>query len=197
MTDFSEDEQLEAYEEAYTKAGRGGQGGAVGGAKGIGGAGHTSRRGRVVERQLEALRWLQGLVTQDPKPGDSVAAWLNPSMAARRLERAGLPTLSVLVERVNGRGARWWVKIPGMGTLKALRILDWLRSNEDLLGLRVRLHADKPRAQLTPGGTGRGGPRGHRHPPVREARAARRTRWQYRALSRLARQVSPSGGERP
>ncbi|MDB5829549.1 MAG: putative phage integrase [Variovorax sp.] len=143
MTDFSEAEQLEAYEEAYPKPGRGGQRG------GDGGFGHTSRRARVIQRQLEALRWLQGLVAQDPKPGDSVAAWLNPSMAVR-LQRAGLPTLSALVERINAKGARWWVEIPGMGTLKASRVLDWLRANEDLLGLRVALHADKPRAQLTP-----------------------------------------------
>jgi len=65
---------------------------------------------RVIERQLEALRWLQDLVAQDPRPGDSVVAWLNPSLAGR-LERVGVPTLFTLVERINGIGARWWVQV--------------------------------------------------------------------------------------
>jgi integrase len=143
MEDFSEAEQVEAYEAAYPAAGRragGGQGGR---------AGRPSRRARVVERQLEALRWLQGLVAQDPRPGDSVAAWLNPSVAAR-LERAGLSTLFALVERINGVGARWWVQVPGVGALKASRILDWLQANEEVLGLRVGPHVAQARAQLAP-----------------------------------------------
>ncbi|MGO4392755.1 phage integrase family protein [Variovorax sp. M-6] len=139
MEDFSEAEQVEAYEEAYP-SGRGGQGG---------GSGQPSRRGRVIERQLEALRWLQDLVAQDPRPTDSVAAWLNPALAAR-LERAGLPTLVELVERINGIGARWWAQVPGVGELKAARILDWLQANEAVLGLRVGRHVAQPRAQLTP-----------------------------------------------
>ncbi|MEP6721405.1 MAG: phage integrase family protein [Variovorax sp.] len=100
MEDFSEAEQVEACEAAYLATnpqGAGGQGG---------GAGRPSRRARVIERQLEALRWLQGLIAQDPRPGDSVAARLNPSVAAR-LEHAGLPTILALVERINGIGARW------------------------------------------------------------------------------------------
>jgi len=88
-------------------------------------------------------------VVQDPRPGDSVAAWLHPSLAAR-LERAGLLTLVALVERINGIGARWWVQVPGVGELKAARILDWLHASEQVLGLRIGAHAAQPRAQLTP-----------------------------------------------
>ena len=55
MEDFSEAEQLEAYEEGYPPAG------------GQGGSEQTSRRGRVIERQLEALRRRQGLVAQDQR----------------------------------------------------------------------------------------------------------------------------------
>jgi site-specific recombinase XerD len=137
MEDFSEAEQLEAYEAAHPPSGRGGQGG----------AGQPSRRGRVIERQLEALRWLQDLVAQDPRPGDSVSAWLNPS-AAGRLESAGVPTLYTLVERINGIGARWWVPVRGVGELKASHILEWLHANEEVLGLRVGSHVALPRAQL-------------------------------------------------
>ena len=136
LEDFSEAEQIEAYEAAYPGSG-GGRGGA-----------RPSRRARVIDRQLQALRWLEGLVVQDPRPGDSVAAWLHPSLAAR-LERAGVATLVTLVERINGIGARWWAKVPGVGELKAARILDWLHANEQVLGLRVGAHAAQPRAQLS------------------------------------------------
>lgn len=139
MEDFSEAEQIEAYEAAYKAESGAGQGR---------GSARPSRRARVIEHQLQALRWLEGLVAQDPRPGDSVATWLHPSLAAR-LQRAGVPTLAALVERINGIGARWWVQVPGVGELKAARILDWLHANEQVLGLRVGLHVAKPRAQLT------------------------------------------------
>lgn len=103
MEDFSEAEQVEAFEAAYPASDRRGQGA---------GSTRPSRRTRVISHQLDALHWLQGLVAQDPRPGDSVASWLNPSLAGR-LERAGLPTLSALVERINGIGARWWVHVRG------------------------------------------------------------------------------------
>ncbi len=137
LEDFSEAEQIEAYEAAYPPAGRAGQGA----------AGQPSRRGRVMARQLEALRWLQDLAAQAPRPGDSVTAWLNPSLASR-LVGAGVPTLFALVERIKGIGARWWVQVPGVGERKALRILEWLQANEDVLGLRIGLHVAQPRRQL-------------------------------------------------
>ncbi|MEJ8850019.1 phage integrase family protein [Variovorax rhizosphaerae] len=142
LEDFSEEEQLEAYQDAYPAGKKENGAGQGGGSKG-----QRSRRARVVERQLEALRWLQALVAQDPKPGDSVAAWINPSMAGR-LERAGLTTLSSLVAHINGVGARWWGMVPGVGEGKAARIVEWLQANEAVLGLRVGVHVAQPRMQL-------------------------------------------------
>ncbi|SDZ70760.1 Site-specific recombinase XerD [Variovorax sp. YR266] len=142
MEDFSEAEQIEAYEAAFGRAGAGGRSRSAGG-------GQTLRRARVIERQLEALRWLEGLVAQDPRPGDSVAAWLHPVLA-ERLERAGFATLAALVERINDAGARWWVHVPGVGERKAARVLDWVHANERVLGLRIGVHAAQPRAQLSP-----------------------------------------------
>ncbi|WP_213959433.1 phage integrase family protein [Variovorax sp. dw_954] len=149
LEEFSEEEQLEAYQDAYPSGKRGaGQGGGEGEGQGANKRSQRpSRRARVVERQLEALRWLQGLVAQDPKPSDSVSAWLNPSMA-KRLERAGLTTLSVLVERINGVGARWWALVPGVGEGKAARMVEWLQANEALLGLKVGRHVAQPRMKL-------------------------------------------------
>ena len=143
LEEFSEAEQIEAYEEAYPAGATTGRR-----RRGQGASAPPSRRGRVIERQLEALRWLQGLVAQNPRPGDSVAAWLNPSLAAR-LERADVPTLQSLVERINGIGARWWVRVPGVGQRKAHRILEWLHAHEEVLGLHVGVHVAQPRAQLT------------------------------------------------
>lgn len=107
------------------------------------------RRARVIDHQLQALRWLEGLVVQDPRPGDSVATWLHPALAAR-LERAGVPTLVALIERINGIGARWWVQVPGVGERKAARILDWLRANLEVLGMRVGAHVYQPHTQVAP-----------------------------------------------
>jgi site-specific recombinase XerD len=137
LEDFPAAEQIEAYEAAYPPSGTG----AAGGSHGL------SRRARVIARQLEALRWLQALVAQDPRPGDGVAAWLHPALAGR-LERAGVPTLFALVERINGIGARWWLQVPGVGATKGARILDWLQANEQVLGLRVGAHVALPRRQL-------------------------------------------------
>ncbi|MEO7127383.1 MAG: phage integrase family protein [Rhodoferax sp.] len=141
MEDFSEADQAEAYAEAYPQA--------VSGGDGIGGARERSRRARLIERQMEALRWLEALVAQDPRPGDGVGAWLNPSLADR-LEKAGLPTLFTLVERINGIGARWYLHVPGVGQGKAGRIVDWLRDHEDSIGLRIGSHVGRARQQLSP-----------------------------------------------
>ena len=46
------------------------------------------RRARLIARQLDALRWLEALVAQSPKAGDSVAAWLSPALAGH-LEEIG------------------------------------------------------------------------------------------------------------
>lgn len=135
LEDFSEAEQIEAYESAYPKASGSGRA-------------RKSRRSRVVERQLEALRWLEELAVQDPKPGDSVSAWFNPSIAAR-LESAGASTLFALVERINGLGARWWLHIPGIGAGKAARLVDWLRANETILGMPIGSHVVVARSQVS------------------------------------------------
>jgi len=90
LEDESQAEQLAAYE---TEFGRRSQ--------------QLRRRGRLVERQLEALRWLEDLIAQPPRAGDSVAAWLDPGLAAH-LEAADIFTLAQLIERINGIGRRWY-----------------------------------------------------------------------------------------
>jgi integrase len=133
MEDFSQAEQLEAYEEAF----------------GSGGDHKGSRRKRLIARQLEALRWLEQMVAQEPGAQDGVGAWFAPAIA-ERLARAGLSTLALLLTRINAVGQRWWTVVPGIGYLKARRIVEWLRQHESSIGIRVGQHALVPRAEVRP-----------------------------------------------
>jgi integrase len=135
MEDFSEADLLEAYQDAYPTTGGTGRGGAT-------------RRARLIERQLDALHWLQGLVAQDPRAGDWVGAWLNPNLV-QRLESAGITTIQALVERVNTGGKRWWADLRGVGERKAARLVDWLRSNEEVLSVQIRPSTATPPRRLS------------------------------------------------
>jgi site-specific recombinase XerD len=105
------------------------------------------RRARLVARQLEALRWLEALVAQTPKAGDSVTAWLTPALAAQ-LEAADIFTLAQLAERINGIGLRWHASIKAMGAGKAARIVQWLREQEASTGLKLGRHIERARSEL-------------------------------------------------
>src|SRR5262249_44040678 len=59
IEDFSQAEQIEAFEAEYGRSGE-----------------RRTRRARLIEKQLDALRWLESLVAQPPRAGDAVSAWL-------------------------------------------------------------------------------------------------------------------------
>ena len=105
-------------------------------------------RARLIERQLRALHWLEELVADDPRPGDGVGAWFASTMALR-FEKAGIPTLFALVERINAIGLRWWASIPGIGATKGQRIQAWLDDNASALGLTLGRHVGVKRSALT------------------------------------------------
>ena len=132
MEDFSAAEQLEAYAEAFGPEPR-----------------RAGRRARLIDRQLDALRWLELMIAEEPKAGDGVAAWLAPSIA-ERIERAGMPTLFVLIDRINGIGARWWTGVPSIGAGKAARIVQWLQLHEGSIGVRIGQHVAAQRTALQP-----------------------------------------------
>jgi site-specific recombinase XerD len=108
-----------------------------------------SRRARLVAQQLEALGWLERVAATDPAPTDPLGAWLAPALAAR-LEAAGIATLAALIDRVNGKGLRWWSGIAGLGPMKAARILAWLAPKAEAMGRPVGGHVVTPRRQLVP-----------------------------------------------
>ena len=130
LEDYSQAEQIEAYEAAYGTA-----------------TARQKRRGRIIGRQLEALTWLQGLVAQPPHAGDAVEAWLNPTLATH-LHQANIFTLAQLAERINGLGRRWHTGIAGLGPTKAARLTAWIREQSATTGLRIGAHVVGARQQL-------------------------------------------------
>ena len=114
-----------------------------------------ARRARLVAQQLQALEWLERMAATDPAPTDAPGAWLSPAMAGR-LEAAGVDTLARLIDRINGKGPRWWSGIAGLGPMKAARILAWLAPKAEVMGRPIGAHVTTPLRQLTPAGTGPG-----------------------------------------
>lgn len=134
LEDFSQREQIAAFEAEYGEAAR-----------------RARRRQRLIARQLEALAWLESLVAEPPQAGDGVAAWLNPTLAGH-LHRADVFTIAQLVDRINGLGRRWYTAIKGVGPLKAERIVAWLHDHEDSIaasgGGRLGAHIERPVSRL-------------------------------------------------
>lgn len=130
IEDFSQAEQIEAFEAEYGKAGE-----------------RQTRRARLIEKQLDALHWLESLVAQPPHAGDAVSAWLNPNIALP-LEAAGIFTLAQLLERINGVGRGWPASIRGVGQAKAERVVHWLMQNQATIGIAVGRHVGLPRTSL-------------------------------------------------
>lgn len=136
LEDFSEAEQLEAYQAAHGRAVQ-----------------RLGRRARLVARQLEALRWLEALSTRPPALDDPVDAWLDPRLADR-LAAAGLVTLRELMQRVHGVAGRWWRPVRGVGAGKAARIEQWLHDQAGALGAGA---TPRP-AEVESRGSSAGGP---------------------------------------
>ena len=130
LDDFSQAEQALAFEAEYGKAST-----------------RQKRRTKLIAKQLDALRWLEGLIAQSPRAGDGVAAWLNPTLASH-LEAADIFTLAQLIERINGIGRRWYAGIKALGEGKARRIVEWLREHEATVGLQLGRHIDQPSTKL-------------------------------------------------
>ncbi|MDI4635851.1 tyrosine-type recombinase/integrase [Pelomonas sp. V22] len=104
------------------------------------------RRGRLIQRQLEALKRLEVLAASSPEPADQVEAWLDAEMA-KRLQAVGISRLLDLSYYVRTHGYRWYRKVPRIGEERAGRLVRWLQQHEATLGM-VPVVALVPRAQL-------------------------------------------------
>lgn len=133
LEDESERDQIEAYEARYGPA-----------------TPRLSSKGRLLRRQLDALRWLEDLVARRPVAGDEIAAWLRPELA-RALNASGLFTVAQLAERIQGLGRGWASAVRSIGPLKALRIADWVRQHGDSIGVELGPHVRRARSTVTAG----------------------------------------------
>lgn len=93
----------------------------------------AQRHRRMIEQQLSALAWIETLVASEPVPEDWVTAWFNKKLADRLLV-ARIYTLGDLLQVIEDKGYRWWVKVPGLGEKGAARIIWWLQNYEKSLG---------------------------------------------------------------
>jgi integrase len=132
LDEFSQAEQLEAYEAEFGKP-----------------TAQQSRRSQLLGKQLAALRWLEDVAAELPVPDDAVSAWLIPSLATP-LEKAGTKTLRELVDRINGMGKGWSTGLRAIGASKAARIVAWLRSLDHDPAFALGAHAETPRRRVAP-----------------------------------------------
>ena len=139
MENFSEAEQIERYVEEFGIAAE----------EDPRQRSKLQRRARLIKRQLLALDWLEQSVSQLPAAGDGVEAWFAHSLAAL-LKKAGLNTLFLLAERINGVGVRWWTIVPGIGELKGDRIVEWMRLHAQSTRLPIGEHALIRRSEADP-----------------------------------------------
>ena len=65
LESFSPRDQLAAFEHSYGNAST-----------------RQSRRARLMVKQLEALRWLEELISQPPSAGDPIVCWIDPDLSA-------------------------------------------------------------------------------------------------------------------
>lgn len=127
---YQEKELIEAYTEHYpasinTKA---------------------ERKRRFVDRQIQALSWVEELLTTTPAPDDLVSAWFDKAIADR-LALSGIPNIKGLLARINERGNRWWTTVPRLGKHGAERIIRWIQTYEVSLG-ELPLRAVVPARKL-------------------------------------------------
>ena len=91
------------------------------------------RRAALLQRQIRALNWIEGLLVTAPVPADATAAWLDPNIV-ERLRNGGIQTLAELMGRISDRGFRWYVSVPQLGAVRAARLVRWLNAYEATLG---------------------------------------------------------------
>lgn len=108
-----------------------------------------NRRVRLMDKQLQALTWLEQLMAQRPQPGDGCGAWFSDRLD-RQLGAAGLFTLAQLAEHINGLGRHWYRSIKGIGPTKAKRLEAWLREHGTELRLTLGQHVTVARSRLYP-----------------------------------------------
>lgn len=93
-----------------------------------------------LKAQLEALSVLGNALEGAVRLDDGLGAWLRPELAqalaqARHKGRPmPLSTVEHLIVFINMRHARWWTGVPGLGRVRAQRLVEWLAPQAERLG---------------------------------------------------------------
>jgi integrase len=97
--------------------------------------------------RLAALNRLAAALAAPPALDDPLAQWLTPSLAMS-LRGTGLLSLRDLVDFTNVHGARWFRLVPGLGAVRARRLMQWLQPLAHGLDHPLRETALQPARQL-------------------------------------------------
>jgi hypothetical protein len=87
------------------------------------------RNARLIEKQQEAMRWLESQERRQPSTSDGVAMWLAPKYADRLIDRADVTTFAALIEFIAREGYLWHRRVPGLGEVGARYVMKWLDDN--------------------------------------------------------------------
>ena len=94
--------------------------------------------------RVEALNHLQTLLATQPVACDPLDTWFARPVVIR-LRNVGVVTLADLVSLINVYGHRWHDQVHGFGARRAVRVVAWLRSQQEALQLEIRASVDEPR----------------------------------------------------
>lgn len=118
------------------------------------------KRQELIRKQLDALKWIEGLVACSPVPDDLVSAWFDESVS-NKLILANIPTIGALTSLIVERGSRWWASVSKLGERGAARIVVWLQKYEATVGyipeyvfIHDRKRAASMQLALRPAGAG-------------------------------------------
>ena len=97
--------------------------------------------------QLTALNTLAVLLVVPPGLDDTLEAWLSPALCLR-LRAVGVATLGHLADFIDVHRFRWHTRVPGLGAVRALRLVEWLAPLAAELSRPLRDLALQPAWQL-------------------------------------------------
>ena len=103
-------------------------------------AGQTGRD--PARARVEALNQLQTLLATQPVASDPLDTWFARPVAIR-LRNVGVVTLENLANFINVYGHRWHDQVDGFGQRRAVRVVAWLRLQQDSLKIAIRESVDE------------------------------------------------------
>ena len=96
---------------------------------------------------LAALATLELALAREAQLGDATGLWLAGRLP-QQLATAGVRTLADLVKLINLQGFRWHRHVPGLGMVRAQRLLDWLLPVAERGGQPVLETSRRPETDL-------------------------------------------------